>query len=213
VVSVQFQRFIRRAIASVLIVAGAMVLASAAAAQEISVQLDPARTRVQFELSSVMHTVHGDFQLKSGSLRFDPQTGVASGQLIVDATTGETGNQRRDRKMHQQVLESASHPDIIFQPQRVIGKLPSAGASPMQIEGLITIHGQAHPATAIGAVEIHGCDVSADLRFIVPYEAWGMKNPSTFLLRVSDKVEITVHAVGRLAPIAASAIAPAAPTH
>ncbi|MCU1332353.1 MAG: hypothetical protein JWM08_1345, partial [Candidatus Angelobacter sp.] len=41
---------------------------------------------------------------------------------------------------------------------------------------------------------------SADGTFSVKYREWGMKNPSTFILRVNDKVEIHVHAVGRLAP-------------
>jgi hypothetical protein len=31
----------------------------------------------------------------------------------------------------------------------------------------------------------------------VPYIKWGMKNPSTFILRVSDKVEITVETAAR----------------
>jgi hypothetical protein len=38
---------------------------------------------------------------------------------------------------------------------------------------------------------------TATLRFTVPYQKWGMKNPSVMLLRVADKVEIVVHAVGR----------------
>jgi hypothetical protein len=33
----------------------------------------------------------------------------------------------------------------------------------------------------------------------MPYVKWGMKNPSTLLLRVSDQVEIDVHASGRVA--------------
>jgi polyisoprenoid-binding protein YceI len=184
-------------------------LAATSFAQELAFELDPARSHVDFLLSSVAHTVHGAFHLKNGLLRFDAQNGGASGQLTVDATTGESGNKGRDRKMHQQVLESATYPDITFQPQHVIGKVPGAGAAQMEIQGQMTMHGQTHAMTATGPVQINGDQVSADLRFVVPYEQWGMKNPSVLLLRVSDKVEITVHAVGRLMPVAASAAAQA----
>jgi polyisoprenoid-binding protein YceI len=183
-------------------------------AQELAFELDPAQSHVDFVLADVVHTVHGDFHLKNGFLRFDAQNGGASGQLTVDATTGESGSKGRDRKMHQQVLESATYPDITFQPQHVIGKIAGAGASQMEIQGLMTMHGQTHAMTATGPVQINGDQVSADLRFVVPYQQWGMKNPSVLLLRVSDKVEITVHAVGRLMPVAASSAAQAgAATH
>jgi hypothetical protein len=33
----------------------------------------------------------------------------------------------------------------------------------------------------------------------VPYVQWGMKNPSTLFLRVSNKVEISIHTVARAA--------------
>ena len=42
--------------------------------------------------------------------------------------------------------------------------------------------------------------VTADVHFVVPYVEWGLKDPSTFILRVSKKVDITVHAVGTLSP-------------
>jgi polyisoprenoid-binding protein YceI len=174
-------------------------------AQEMEVQLDPAQTRVDFVLGDVLHTVHGDFRLKNGVLRFDPQNGGASGQLTVDATTGESGSDGRDPKMHKQVLESATYSDIIFQPQHVLGTLNPTGSSVMEIEGLMTMHGQTHPMTASGPVQVNGDQVTAELRFVVPYQQWGMKNPSTLFLRVSDKVEITVHAVGHLTPTVASA--------
>ena len=59
--------------------------------------IDPAKTKVEFTLGSLLHTVHGDFRLKTGTLRFDPQTGKASGELVVDAASGESGSQRRPR--------------------------------------------------------------------------------------------------------------------
>ena len=42
-------------------------------------------------------------------------------------------------------------------------------------------------------------EITASGKFIVPYVQWGMKNPSTFLLKVNDKVEIDLTAVGRVA--------------
>jgi len=50
--------------------------------------------------------VHGTFQLKSGTIRFDPATSTASGAVIVDVTSGASGSAARDRKMHKDVLES-----------------------------------------------------------------------------------------------------------
>jgi polyisoprenoid-binding protein YceI len=182
----------------------ALCAAASAFAQEMSVELDPGRSRVEFTLGDVLHTVHGGFQLKSGVLHFDERNGAAAGELTLDAASGESGSKGRDHKMHQQVLESAKYPDITFQPQRVIGHFPSEGAAQMEIDGLLIMHGQTHPMTAAGPVQVNGEAVTADLRLVVPYEQWGMKNPSTLFLRVSDKVEITVHAVGRLAAVAAS---------
>ena len=40
--------------------------------------------------------------------------------------------------------------------------------------------------------------MKATTNFIVPYQAWGMKNPSTLFLHVDDKVRISVSAAGRL---------------
>jgi hypothetical protein len=36
------------------------------------------------------------------------------------------------------------------------------------------------------------------MHITIPYIKWGLKNPSTFILRASDKVEIDIHAVGQV---------------
>jgi hypothetical protein len=48
-------------------------------------------------------------------------------------------------------------------------------------------------------VQLQGGTGSADGTFSVKYQEWGMKNPSTFILRVNEKVDIHVHALGKLA--------------
>jgi hypothetical protein len=36
---------------------------------------------------------------------------------------------------------------------------------------------------------------------VIPYIAWGLKNPSTFFLHVSDEVEVDITAAGRVLPM------------
>ncbi len=172
--------------------------AALASAQEKVFQLDPAHSRVNFTLGDVLHTVHGTFQLKSGTIRFNPATGEASGSLVVDATSGNSGNQSRDRRMHGQILQDQTYPEIVFTPQHVSGKLEPEGTSQIELQGLMSLHGQQHPMTVAMPVQLSHDQASADVHFVVPYVKWGLKNPSTFILRVSDKVNIDVHAVGHL---------------
>src|SRR6266699_3112144 len=96
-------------------------LATAAWAQETAFHLDPAQTSVKFTVGDVLHTVRGTFQLKHGALQFEPASGKISGEIVVDATSGESGSGMRDRKMHKEVLESGLFPEISSRPDRVEG--------------------------------------------------------------------------------------------
>ena len=156
-------------------------------------ELNPAQTHVQYTLSDVLHTVHGDFQLKRGVIRYDLGSGKASGEIVIDARSGQSGNQARDRKMQKGILESDRYPEIVFLPDRVEGSLARAS-----LHGAFRIHGQEHEMTMAveslpndGRLEFHA-------QFAVPYVQWGMKNPSTFILRVGDKVDIDIHAAGKM---------------
>jgi polyisoprenoid-binding protein YceI len=182
----------------------ALMAAGAACAQQTTVVLDPAQTRVDFTLSTTLHTVHGAFHLKSGTIRFDPATGRASGSVIVDARSGESGSSGRDRRMHQNVLGSERYPDITFAPDRIQGPVALSGPSTVQVHGVFTVHGTPHELTLGVQVEFGPSQLSANLHFVVPYQNWGMKNPSTFLLRVGDKVDIAIHAAGHIVPAAAT---------
>ena len=100
---------------------GALAFVPPACAQAYVVNLDPAQTKITFTLDTTLHVVHGTFQLKSGQIHFDKATGKASGAIIVDAQSGDTDNKSRDKKMHQESLESPKYPDFVFTPQQVRG--------------------------------------------------------------------------------------------
>lgn len=166
--------------------------ASTLHAQGMSVQLEPAGTQIEFTLSASFHTVHGTFQLKSGTIHLNPTTGAASGIVIVDATSADTGNTSRDRKMHAEVLESKRYPEVTFRPTKILGSIPANGEAEVQVEGVFRLCGADHPMTLTVPLQISGDTVSAQTRFTVPYAAWGLRNPSTFLLHVGDKVQVEV---------------------
>ena len=167
-------------------------------AQEYEFQFNPAQSHVGFTLGSILHTVHGEFHIKSGFIKFDKQTGAASGLIVVDATSGASGSDARDRRMHKEIIESQRYPEIKFVPQHVKGQIVDRQESHLQIDGVLTLHGAEHPVTVEASVNPNGDQLDATTKFDVPYVQWGIKNPSTFILRVSTTVNIDIHGTGRL---------------
>lgn len=184
---------------------------AAVAPQRKTLEIDTAQSKVQFTLDSTFHTVHGTFQVKSGVIQFDPAGGPASGQLVVNAGSGDSDNKSRDHKMTHDILEVEKYPDIIFTPQQMKGALAPSGSSQIQLEGVMNLHGQPHPMTLNVKAEVQGNSLSADTEFEIPFIEWGLKNPSTLFLRVKDKVQIHLHAVGQIKPLATAPASPHAP--
>ncbi|HEV2418238.1 MAG TPA: YceI family protein [Terriglobia bacterium] len=160
--------------------------------------LDPARTQITFTLGATLHTVEGSFRLKSGTIQFNPATGEASGDVVVDATSGESGNDSRDRKMHKSVLESQNYPEIVFVPERIQGQVSLSGESHVQILGLVKLHGSQHEIALPADIQVTGNQLTANVHFAIPYVEWGLKDPSTFILRVEKKVDMAIHVAGSL---------------
>jgi polyisoprenoid-binding protein YceI len=167
-------------------------------ARAATLDLDPSRTKIDFILGAVLHTVRGTFQLKQGHLEFDPAAQSISGEVIVDATSGNSANDRRDRRMHEQVLESNRYPEIRFGPTKMTGTVSSANNSAVTVMGMFEIHGQRHEITIPMELRILGDDLTAHGSFVVPYVAWGMKDPSNFLLKLEKRVRIEITAKGRM---------------
>jgi polyisoprenoid-binding protein YceI len=175
-------------------------------AQQTALQLDPAKTTVRFTLDAALHTVHGSFQVKQSTLQFDPASGRVSGEVLVDAKSGQTGNGMRDRKMNNDVLESSHYPEITFHLDHITGMVASQGMSSVTVHGTFNIHGVDREITIPAHVDMDSDHWTATAYFTIPYAKWGMKNPSTFFLRVGDTVEIEVAAGGSVVKNTSSSI-------
>jgi polyisoprenoid-binding protein YceI len=185
---------------SVLLILLLMAAVATGESQPTLFALDPARSSVEFTLADVLHTVHGRFQLKRGSLELDRESGKLSGEIVVDATSGDTGSGMRDQKMHKEVLESDRYPEISFRPDRLEGSVAAQGKSSVRVQGMFSIHGIDRHIMVPADLDIADHHWSARAHFTVPYEKWGMKNPSRLFLRVSDSVEIDLLIAGNIAP-------------
>ena len=189
-------RYIVAALASFLLLAS-NVWGQATGSSEF--KLDPGQSTIKFTLDTTLHTVEGTFKLKGGQVILDSATEKASGQITVDATSADTGNKSRDKKMHHEILESQKYPEIVFVPQQIKGAVNTEGVSQVEVSGLFRIHGQDHESIVTLSVQREPSGViQADGKVSVPYIKWGLKNPSSFLLRASDTVEVEIHVTGQL---------------
>jgi polyisoprenoid-binding protein YceI len=170
----------------------------ALAQERLTLQCDPAQTRANVILSATLHTVHGSFRSRQCELHFDPATGAISGEIVFDATSGNTGNEGRDKKMHKDVLESSRYPEIGFRPDRVEGKVAEGAPATLQVHGIFRIHGTEHAMTIPVEAKLTNDHWTATAQFKIPYIAWGMKNPSKAFIRVGETVDVEFHGEGNV---------------
>lgn len=175
-----------------------LTLGQSAIAQKMTVHLDPAQTEIRWTLTDTLHTVHGTFRLKGGLMTFDPKTGMAEGELLVDAASGESGSSGRDGNMKKHVLETDRYPQISFHPAKAVGEPRPGSTQDVTIDGTFNIHGADHPLRLGVKVQMDSDKIVATTHFIVPYVDWGMKDPSNFMFKVGKQVDVDVVAHGTI---------------
>jgi len=175
-----------------------LALTSPLAAAELQIGLDPELTSISFRLQATLHSVHGSAATASGSIRLNTESGVMVGEVTVDATTAETGNTKRDKKMHAKVLRTTDFPRIVLRTRRLEGELAQHGTSDVTLHAEMEILGQTHEIVVPLRIQIDDGRFTAKTEFEIPYVEWGLKDPSTFVLRVAKVVKVTVKAEGTI---------------
>ena len=164
-------------------------------ARTASVHLDPARTTITFT-AGTLRRIHGTFQLKGGVFALDSKSGVAQGEVLVDASSEKSSDAKLDKKLQGETLESTKYPGIFFHLEKVTGSLPAKdGEQHLKLQGSFNIHGADHDLTVDVDAVRSGPEILFTSTFTVPYVKWGMKDASTFFMR-DRNVRITVESHG-----------------
>jgi polyisoprenoid-binding protein YceI len=180
--------------ACLLAVALAIGAAAQAPATPMAITLDPSTTAIHWTLDTTLHTVHGSFKLKSGGFKIDPASGDVNGLIVIDASSGESGDSARDKRMHTAILESSQYPAITFRPTHIDGKIELGVPGSVALDGVLNLHGQDHLLKMTVNLHPQGAAVALAAHFTVPFVAWGLKDPSTFVFRTAKEVSLDVDA-------------------
>jgi|SRR6202050_305341 len=165
-------------------------------ASMVELSVNPAQSSLHYTVDSSLHTVHGTFAIKSGKFELVANQNQLTGEIKVDASSGDSGNQSRDNKMHKEVLESSRYGEATFRAQTMDGKILAAGSSDVQLHGVLVLHGAEHVITVPVNVEVGSGRWKGTGKFEIPFVGWGMKDPSNFLLKLAKVVTIDVTLAG-----------------
>ena len=168
--------------------------------------LDPAKTTISYSLDGWPHNTQGTFKLNHGVIEIDPSTGKMTGTITVDAASGDSGNSIRDEEMKSTILEVDRFPEISFAPRQVLSHGDPQKAFPVEVVGLMLLHGAQHALTIDATVEREENNVTIHSNFPVPFVEWGLHDSSILILTVSKEVDIAVTINAHLSWIAATAM-------
>ncbi len=144
-----------------------------------------------------------------GRILFDADGAIVADEssIVIQAGTLKTDNDRRDRYVREQTLQTANYPEIIFRPTSAEG-LPSplseaSGEVEFTLSGDLTIRDQTRPVTWDVTAEF-GDSITGLAVIDINFEQFGMDKPRVaVVVSVGDTIRLELDFVGTVEQIAA----------
>jgi polyisoprenoid-binding protein YceI len=133
--------------------------------------LDPERTTVEFHTKAMwILPVKGRAKALSGEAQINP-SGDATGRLVIDATSVDTKNRKRDNHLRTaDFFEVDKFPTIEFAATRA----RPAGAGLVEVTGDLTVHGVVKPLTLQAEVSESGNSATVSSEVEIDRSLWGV---------------------------------------
>ena len=117
----------------------------------------------------------------------------------------ESGNASRDRKMRDQTLDAARHPEIVFQSQARRGRplpIPAGAHLTVEVSGDLTVRGRSAAIRLPVDVFVFPDHVMLSGSFSVGWKQFGLPDPSFGIITVREPVRVAfrLRAVPRRKP-------------
>jgi polyisoprenoid-binding protein YceI len=185
-------------ITPIAVFALAVLLAPAALAQSETFVVNPDTSEVKMTLKTTHELVSGTFHVQSGSIHFDRSASKMSGSVVVQAGSGKTGNDSRDKRMNKEILQVKQYATVSFEPKTYTGTIAASGDSTIQVTGSFTLLGTPHEITVPMQVHLDATSATVKAHLVLPYVQWGLKNPTFLFWKVENDVAIDLVLTGRL---------------
>lgn len=120
----------------------------AASAGSNTWRIDASHSELSFRIRHFVSKVRGTFGSWHGTITADPaELGSGSVQVVIDANSIDTNNERRDSDLKSDdFFDAANHPQITFTSRSV-----QVNGSDLTIEGDLTMRGITKPVTLTGS--------------------------------------------------------------
>jgi polyisoprenoid-binding protein YceI len=121
----------------------AAALAVSGVATAAQYTIDPAHTYPNFSITHLgFSTIHGRFNTTAGTLDYDPENKAGSVEIIIDASSIDTGHEKRDEHLRSpDFLNVVEFPEITFKSTAV----EFNGDNIAKVSGDLTILGVSKP--------------------------------------------------------------------
>ena len=169
----------------------ATLVLAALIAQAADYHIDPQQASAGFDLGATMHTVHGTTSKLTGNVKVVPENGgglALTGRIEVDAAALQTGNARRDEKMHEKSLDVPQFPVLVLEPEHFAPSAPAGddGRVSGKILGRLTIRGMTQPVTIEATLSPSGGGIAVSGTFDVRWADFGIPDPSFFVVHIEQ---------------------------
>lgn len=110
------------------------------------------RVRERLAMMELPYDAIGKTNAVSGAITLDAQGRLVAAQskVTVNVTGLKSDQERRDGYVQRNLLQTAQHPEVTFEPTAIrglTGALPTSGSRTFQLVGNMTVKGQTRPAT------------------------------------------------------------------